>query len=250
MKFSIITPNYNGSTYLEKCIESVLSQNVNFEHIVVDGKSTDSSQEILGKYPHLKVICEEDKGMYDAINKGIKLSTGEIIAYLNCDDRYPKGSLQSVLEAFERKANIDYVVGNCRFINQQEDEVYVYKIPLVFESLLKKITVIPWAQPSVFYKKNVFDSVGLYKIEYTLAADYHFMKKVILSNFKRYKLNTTLSCFMKRKDALSSQNSKDVLDQVNLIKKELEHIDNPFLDLCFNSYRKVYNLKSYFKKNK
>jgi glycosyltransferase involved in cell wall biosynthesis len=246
MKFSIITPNYNGSIYLEKCIESVLSQNVNFEHIVVDGKSTDYSLDILNKYPHLKVICEEDRGMYDAINKGILMSSGEIIAYLNCDDRYPEGSLQSVLEAFERKANIDYVVGNCRFINHLEQEVYIYRVPPVFSNLLVKVTVIPWAQPSVFYKKCVFDSLGSYSSKYSLAADYHFMKRVVMSEFNGQKINKILSCFMKREDALSIKNSNDMIDEVNMIKEELGHNNMPFLDFCFNVYRKVYNFHTFF----
>ena len=81
--------NYNGEKYLEKCIKSVLDQKVDFEHIVVDAESTDSSADILKKYPHLRVIIEKDNGMYDAINKGIAIAQGDIIAYLNCDDRYP-----------------------------------------------------------------------------------------------------------------------------------------------------------------
>jgi len=247
MKFSIITPNYNGSIYIEKCIESVLSQNVNFEHIVIDGKSTDSSLDILDKYPHLKVISEEDSGMYDAINKGILIATGEIIAYLNCDDRYPEGSLQAVLEVFERKDNIDYVVGNCRFINHLEQELYIYRIPPVFSNLLVKVTVMPWAQPSVFYKKRVFDSLGPFSSKYVLAADYHFMKRVLISGFNGQKINKILSCFMKREDALSIKNSIEMIDEVNMIKEELGHKNMPFLDFCFNLYRKFYNFHTFFK---
>ena len=69
MKFSIITPNHNGAEYIEGCIKSVLSQNVDFEHIIIDDISTDSSLEILKKYPPLNIISESDNGMYEAINK-------------------------------------------------------------------------------------------------------------------------------------------------------------------------------------
>jgi glycosyltransferase involved in cell wall biosynthesis len=161
MKFTIITPNYNGEKYLEKCIKSVLDQKVDFEHIVVDAESTDSSSDILKKYPHLRVITEKDNGMYDAINKGIAIAQGDIIAYLNCDDRYPVGSLSIVLESFKKNEDIDYVYGNCRFIDRLEQEVYIYRVPPLFSNLLGKITVIPWHQPSVFYKKRVFDSLGV-----------------------------------------------------------------------------------------
>ena len=247
MKFTIITPNYNGGKYLEKCIKSVLDQKVDFEHIVVDAESTDSSSDILSSYSHLKIISEKDNGMYDAINKGIAIAEGDIIAYLNCDDRYPDGSLSLVLEAFNNNEKIDFVYGNCRFVNHLEQEVYTYKVPPLFGNLLKKVTVMPWAQPSVFYKKRVFDSLGFFSIKYSLASDYHFMKRVILSELKGKKINKTLSCFMKREDALSVKNSNDMMDEVKMIKEELGHKNMPLLDLCFNVYRKFYNFQTFFK---
>ena len=250
MKFSIITPNYNGASYIEKCIESVLKQNVDFEHIIVDGQSTDSSLDILKTYPHLKVICEKDEGMYDAINKGISIAAGDIISYLNCDDRYTDGSLSIVSNAFIKNKPIDYVYGNCRFINHLEKELYVYRVPPIFSKLLGRVTVIPWAQPSVFYKRCVFDKLGLFNNKYSLAADYHFMKRVIFSELKGQKINKVLSCFMKRVDALSAKNSNDMIDEVNMIKEELGHKNMPFLDLCFNVYRKVYNFHTFFKNAK
>ena len=156
MKFSIITPNFNGGQYIEKCIESVLNQNVEFEHIIVDGASSDSSLELINKYPHLIVISEKDSGMYDAINKGIALATGDIISYLNSDDRYSYNSLCTVLESFKNNIKIDYVYGNCQFIDSYEEKIYIYRVPPLLKSLLPKISVIPWAQPSVFYKKKCF----------------------------------------------------------------------------------------------
>jgi glycosyltransferase involved in cell wall biosynthesis len=250
MKFTIITPNYNGEKYLEKCIISVLDQKVAFEHIVVDAESTDSSSDILKKYPHLIIITEKDNGMYDAINKGIAIAKGDIIAYLNCDDRYPVGSLSIVLESFKKNEDIDYVYGNCRFIDRFEQEVYIYRVPPLFSNLLGKVTVIPWAQPSVFYKKRVFDSLGVFSSLYSLAADYHFMKRLIFSELKGQKINKVLSCFMKRVDALSVKNSNEMIDEVNMIKEELGHKNMPFLDLCFNVYRKLYNFQTFFKNAK
>ena len=250
MKFSIITPNYNGSEYIEECIKSVLRQKVDFEHIVIDGASTDSSLEILKKYPHLKIISEQDDGMYDAINKGISISKGDYIAYLNCDDRYTDGALSIVLKLFKKHEDIDYVYGNCRFINYLEQEIYIYRVPPLFDSLIANVTVIPWAQPSVFYKKRVFDSLGVFSSKYSLASDYHFMKKVILSKFKGRKVKIVLSSFMKRDDALSVKNSDDMIDEVNMIKTELGHKNKPFVDFCFNLYRKAYNFHTFFKKTK
>ena len=106
MKFTIITPNFNGSKYIEECIQSVMRQKIELEHIIIDGKSTDSSSEIFKKYPHLKIISERDNGMYDAINKGLSISKGDIIAYLNSDDRYPDEALLSVMKSFENNKGI------------------------------------------------------------------------------------------------------------------------------------------------
>jgi len=248
MKFTIITPNYNGSKYLEKCIESVLSQNVDFEHIVVDGASTDSSLKILKKYPHLKVISEKDLGMYDAVNKGINMARGDIISYINCDDRYPDGSLVKVLNAFSKNNNLDYVYGNCRLIDHLENEIYVYKVPPTFNFLLKVITVVPWAQPSIFYKRKVFDKIGFFDIKYLLAADYHFMKRVILFGFISLRVNTVLSNFMIRDDSLGSKYSKDMKSEGVQIKKVLGIKDKILFDFLYNIYRKFYNFHIFFHK--
>src|SRR4030066_1952836 len=88
-KVSIITPSYNRAGMIETAIQSVLSQNFpEVEHIIIDGGSTDGTLDVLKKYPHLRVVSEPDQGMYDALNKGLNLATGEIIGFLNTDDYY------------------------------------------------------------------------------------------------------------------------------------------------------------------
>ena len=248
MKFSIITPNYNGAEYIEECIKSVLRQNVDFEHIIIDGISTDSSLKILKNYSHLKIICEKDNGMYDAINKGLSISKGDFISYLNSDDRYPEGALSRVLYEFNNDKNLDYVYGDCRLIDHLENELYVYRVPPLFNSLLTKITVIPWAQPSVFYKRKVFDDIGNFDINYLLASDYHFMKRILLSKLNGHKVNKVLSHFMKRDEALSSKHSFAMHSEVIQIKNDLGIVNRPVLDFFFDSYRKIYNFHTFFKK--
>ena len=250
MTFTIITPNYNGAEYIEECIKSVLRQNVDFEHIIIDGISTDSSLKILKNYSHLKIICEKDHGMYDAINKGLSISKGDFISYLNSDDRYPEGALSRVLYEFNNDKNLDYVYGDCRLIDHLENELYVYRVPPIFKSLLAKITVIPWAQPSVFYKRKVFDDIGSFDINYLLASDYHFMKRVLLSKFNGHKVNKILSDFMKRDEALSSTYSFEMQSEVVQIKNDLGIVNRPVLDFFFNSYRKIYNFHTFIKKIK
>ena len=250
MKFSIITPNHNGANYIEACIKSVLSQNVDFEHIIIDDCSTDSSLEILKKYPHLRIISENDNGMYDAINKGLSISKGELISYLNIDDRYADGALARISYEFDNDTNIDYVYGNCQLIDRFGESLYIYKVPPIYKGLLSKINVIPWAQPSVIFKRKVFDEIGNFNINYLLASDYHFMKRVISSRFNGFRVNMVIAEFMKRTDSLSAQYSHQMKAEVLKINNELQLPTHHLLNLLFNSYRKIYNIHTLFKKSK
>jgi glycosyltransferase involved in cell wall biosynthesis len=245
MKFTIITPNYNGAEYIEECVKSVARQKVDFEHIIIDGGSTDLSLEILKKYSHLKVISEKDDGMYDAINKGISFSQGDVISFINCDDRYPDSTLSKVLTAFNND-NVDFVYGNCRFIDHFENEMYVYKVPPIFNNVLKKITVVPWAQPSAFYRRKVFDEIGCFDIKYLFGSDYHFMKRIILSRLNGVRVNKVLSEFMLREESLGHRYLFEMMSEGDQIKKDLGILDKPMLDFFYNSYRKIYNFHTFF----
>ena len=113
LKISVITPSFNSGEYLEDAIQSVLIQQYpSFEHIVVDGGSTDGTMDILRKYNHITWISEPDKGQSDAMNKGFKMSTGDIIVYLNADDYFLPGAFNRVIPYFD--AGAEFVVGNIR----------------------------------------------------------------------------------------------------------------------------------------
>ncbi len=111
MKFSIITPSFNSAGYLRQCIASVADQGVEFEHLVQDAGSTDGTREILAEFPHLDVRIEPDEGMYDAINRGLRRATGDICAWLNCDEQYLPGTLATVAEWFDSHPSHDVLVG-------------------------------------------------------------------------------------------------------------------------------------------
>src|ERR1035437_8493898 len=113
-KISIVSPNFNGAAYLEETILSVLSQNYpNIEYIIVDGGSTDGSQEIIKKYNDQLAwwISEPDNGMYDAIQKGFDRSTGEIMAWINSDDMYQKKAFFTIAEIFKNFPQICWLEG-------------------------------------------------------------------------------------------------------------------------------------------
>jgi len=123
-KISIVTPSFNSAKFIEDCIQSVLNQNyLNFEHIIIDGGSTDGTIEIK-KYPHLKWISEPDEGIYDAMNKGIKLSSGEIIGILNSDDFYEPNIFMSIATIFRKDPKIALVHGDMKIIYNDNKVVY------------------------------------------------------------------------------------------------------------------------------
>lgn len=127
-RISVITPSFNSGKYLEDAIISVLNQNYpNFEHIVVDGGSTDGTKGILKKYPHLQWVSEPDNGQSDAMNKGFKMSKGDIIVYLNADDYFLPGSFKRIITYFENGAK--FVVGTVRV--EKEDGKYWINDPKI-----------------------------------------------------------------------------------------------------------------------
>ena len=128
MKFTIITPNKNGGRFLEETIQSVLNQReagIDLEYIVLDGGSTDASPAILSRYEGeiSQIVCEADSGPVSAINKGLKMATGEIIAWLNADDRYHAGTLRRVSATLSRHRDSALCFGACRIIDESGQEI-------------------------------------------------------------------------------------------------------------------------------
>jgi len=121
---SVITPSYRGAKWLPLCIASVADQKqVAIEHIVQDANSDDETSAVLLKHPHVLAYIEPDRGMYDAINKGIRKSRGDIISYLNCDEQYLPGALLTVLQYFESNPSVDILF--CGFVVTNSDGGYI-----------------------------------------------------------------------------------------------------------------------------
>ena len=110
MKFSIITPSFRNSAWLKLCIASVADQGVELEHLVQDSCSDDGTQDWLPHDRRVKAFIEKDAGMYDAVNRGYRRATGDILAYLNCDEQYLPGALNTVQEYFERNPHVEVLL--------------------------------------------------------------------------------------------------------------------------------------------
>jgi glycosyltransferase involved in cell wall biosynthesis len=161
-----VTPTFNGIVTLRETIESVLAQDYkNWEHIVIDGGSTDGTVDLLKTYPHLQWVSEKDQGHYHAMNKGIERASGEIIVILNADDCYREGALSKVAAAFEKNPEWDalfgdvvYVDGNGREIFRREEAGYDYDV-LRFGRICYVI------HPTLFVKKSTYERIGAYRYE-------------------------------------------------------------------------------------
>jgi glycosyltransferase involved in cell wall biosynthesis len=176
LRISIITINYNNSLGLEKTIKSVLYQTYKLiEYIIVDGASTDSSQVVIDKYKSniSYALSEGDNGIYNAMNKGIKLATGDYILFLNSGDVLNNNkAIESVVEF---KCTEDLVICDMAYVDNNERHVWVPEDKLTFDALFHKS--IP--HPSTLIKRKLFDSIGLYDESLKIVSDWKFFMLAI-----------------------------------------------------------------------
>jgi glycosyltransferase involved in cell wall biosynthesis len=179
-KISVVTPSLNSDKHLECAVESVLKQNYpNFEHVIVDGGSTDGTLQTIGKYPHLRWISEPDRGQSDAMNKGFRLSDGEVIVYLNADDYFEEGAFHAVASRFLNGAS--FVVGKVRVI-RPDGSFWINDPQTEFHEMLK------WWRPNsfcfnpvgYFYRREVQEAVGGFDVHYAYKMDLDFLLKSAL----------------------------------------------------------------------
>jgi len=182
LKISIITVAYNSQSTIKHTIESVSSQDYsNVEYILIDGASTDWTLDILQFYKD-KIhyfISEKDDGIYDAMNKGIKAATGDIIGILNSDDFYPDNKvLSKVAEVFEQ-TNCDCLYGDLVYVDQGNARKIVryWQSGEFKKSSLNKGWMLP--HPTFFVKKEIYNKFGLYNTELKSAADYEMILRLL-----------------------------------------------------------------------
>ncbi len=184
MKISIITPSYNQAQYIERTIQSVLNQTGEFEleYIIVDGGSTDGSVEIIQRFAaqdqRIHWVSEPDKGQSDAINKGLRRASGEVVAFLNSDDIYYPGTLQSVAQAFQQPT-VQWAYGRCRIINEQDQEIAQgitrYKNLLLGRYRYWLLLIVNYiSQPATFWRRSVLTEVGYLNEAEHLVMDYEY----------------------------------------------------------------------------
>lgn len=212
MKISIITPVYNRYQTIERTILSIINQQCNcqIEYIVIDCCSTDSTLEIINRYAGKIdiLISEKDQGVYDAMNKGISLATGDIIGIINSDDWYNNGAFSAVEQTFIQYPEVSIVHSP---VNNYVDNKHLSTfIPGNLENLLFRFTV---AHPSCFVRKEVYEQIGLFDLKYSMAADYNFVLQAYTTGYKFHCVDTPLASF-----SLNGMTGKPI-NRLKLIKE-------------------------------
>ncbi len=234
MKISVITVVFNRASTIADALESVLGQShPSVEHVVIDGGSTDGTARILESYRSRisKLVMEKDRGMYDALNKGIRMSTGEVIGVLHSDDFFSgRDTLAKVAGAF-RDPKVESVYGDLLFVSPENPEqvVRTWRSSAYRPGLFRK----GWHPPhtTVFVKKSVFERFGLYDLRFKIASDYEWMLRI----FEKEKISSVYlpEVLVKmRAGGLSNRNIKNIL-LANLECYRAFGINGLSMDPCF-----------------
>lgn len=188
MKFTIVTPNKNGGRFLEETIRSVISQReacVDLDYIVIDGGSTDDSLRIIGRYQQdiSQILSESDRGPVSAINKGLRLASGEIIAWLNADDRYRPGALKRIADAMAVHPDRALCFGACRIIDESGREIRrgITRFKETFFPLSSRFTIQCLnyvSQPAMFFRRTALQAAGDLREDMAAAWDYEFLLRL------------------------------------------------------------------------
>ena len=261
MKISVITPCFNSEKYIEETIESVLSQKGNFEieYIIVDGGSTDKTVAIIKKYKksiesgEFPIKCnrvsvahlsEKDEGMYDALTKGFKLITGDIIAYINSDDFYLPNAFSVAADIFEKCPNVDWITGASVGYNEKGQIVdgllpFKYRRHLIRRGIYGTILMfIP--QESTFWRRTLLNDLDFNLLKkYKFAGDFYlwytFSKRADL-----YIVQCYMGGFRRRSGQISQEQKEYLKEFISIAEKKV------FVDVVL-AY--LYKLVTYFTPN-
>ena len=218
LKFSIITPSYNQGQFIEQTILAVADQpGVDKQHIVIDGGSTDNTSEVLKKYPHLIWVSEKDKGQADALRKGLMLATGDIVGWINSDDYYEEGILESVAKHFEDPKTM-WVIGNLAYVFDSTKDVLADTSPEVtYQRLLSNPDIV--RQQPTFFRREFLLYAGGWNPDYFMVMDYDLWVRLAKESTPKM-VDETFAYF--RFHALQKTSHENILRQYREISRILK----------------------------
>ena len=248
MLISIIIPTFNSSQTIQNNLDSIKKQTyLNYEIVVIDNNSTDDTITLIKKnnFKNIKTIIEKDSGIYDAVNKGILNSTGDLVSILHSDDIYNHNDvLKNVVNAFNQKKNVEIVYGDLVYVkNDDINSVLRYWKPGKFKNDLFLKGWHP-PHPSFFAKKRLFDSYGLYNSKIGNSADVELMHRFMqIFKINFYYLNETL--VKMRYGGKSNKNIMSIIRQNLEIIKFLNIQNSLYKIIIFFSYKFIDRLKQF-----
>ncbi len=197
IKISIITVTYNSIKTLKETLNSVKYQTYpNIEHIIIDGASTDGSFELCKLYPHISyLVSEKDSGMYDALNKGIRVATGDVIGLLNSDDTFTNNKIiEQIAIEFYNNTGIDAIIGDVNFVSK--NKIIRHYSSSGWTPSKFKFGIMP-PHPSFYCKKELFIKYDLYNTNFKIAGDFELLLRYFLINKINFKYLPILMVDMK-----------------------------------------------------
>lgn len=249
MKISIITVAFNSAKTIRDTIDSVASQNHrDLEYLVIDGGSTDGTLDIIKCYQKLNInlISESDKGIYDAMNKGIRLATGNVIGFINSDDFYADSNVLSKITSVFQDPSVDCCYGDLCYVDQFDSKKisrYWQSCPFVPKSFCRG-----WCppHPTFFARRSVYKKFGGFDLNFKLAADFELMAR-FLEKFQVNSIYIPNVLVHMRLGGVTNKNFKNVIVQNNEIVQALKklELDPSFFRLFFNKF--LSKLSQYFR---
>jgi glycosyltransferase len=191
LKVSIITATYNSKSMIKSSMDSVISQDYpNVEYVIVDGKSNDNSLDIIEGYIKMnfpiKLISEKDEGVYDAFNKGIMLTTGDIIGFVHADDFLNSNTILSEIVSIFQNNDVDGVYGDLQYVKVSDTNNVVrnWKSRPFYPEMIKNAWMPP--HPTLFLRKEVYEKHGHFDTSYKISADYEFILRIFKDQFLNF----------------------------------------------------------------
>jgi len=224
---SIVTPSYNQGKFIEETILSVKNQNYqNFEHLIIDGGSTDKTLDIIRKYEgtyNMRWVSESDNGPVDALNKGFKMAKGDIFAWINTDDYYEPNVFNEINRIFLANKDIDFVVGDAYWIKEDGGKILVKikRKEISVDELVKYGNFID--QSATFWTSRIFKKTGFLNTELKYTFDYELWIRMFKLNIKYLYLQKPLASFKPHKGAISFDNRKEVMKEMYEVGKEYSY---------------------------
>ncbi len=225
---SIITPSFNQGRFIQKTIDSVLSQNYeNLEYIIIDGGSTDNTHEIVSKFKDkLTYISEKDNGQSDAINKGFRMAKGEIVAWLNSDDIYEPSCIARAVEEFEKNEKLGLVYGDGYIIDENDNKLKIFEATQEFD-LWTLVNVWDYImQPATFFRSKHLKEVGYVDVNLHWCMDWDLWIKLALVSDIKY-VEEIFACSREYGDTKTSTGGDKRLKEITALMQKYSGIEKP-----------------------